>query len=880
MNLGLIVVTFSETALINSLNAVRLQSSQTAGTILELTGSSALDTCGGNVINIYLSSNDLNNLKKTPNLYTSAADTYLSFGAEAFQDTAGNPISQIDSDSAITVATFVRDTTSPEILSFALYDAYMLIEFSEAVSGSLDTTYLTLETGTSELTCSFSSYDFVVDSYSTKVRFGFSSIEACIQQAVSKYSTFLSVAAGFAMDTAGNSVRGVAAMQASAIIGTTTLHSFSMNLDKGELTLSFSYQINPLATRNNDGFIVLQDGSDTDRIVLQTSSMYPFPLSSSNVITETISQEDLNQLKLKFLSLSELAFEDASQHAVRPISSALPLQATEIIADTTAPKVVSFVLDINVPCLEISFSEPIDPASVTPSDLTVTDESEPPSFTISLPTDSLVSFEDSNTILNVNIGAPVWTEFLENTGKFNVHLSASSNLAQDVNENEILPVEKLPAQLAVSMTGFDLDMDNGQLSFTFSEDTALLSSRSEEILLFNSLCYDPPASVSPQSSHIKSPLSIQLSSIDLSAMKANSIGTSPDSVFLSFSRETFKTENNLAITPESALPVSTYTPDVTGPQVIKGAFDNYYKIFILYITFDEPVDVNTVDATALTLLLFDIWSDNTDSYTLTSADSIFFNTDEQYNTGIELHINAYDMNAIPSLNVYYLFASTQFMFDSSFVSDIFGNPMPGSTFQDAKTINVNELFRFTVDMNTGRLLLSIQAWYGIDTSTSDTTAYTLSGDSDQKVDTNSFSLQDVPIAYSQDCDYPGFSFSCIAMNMQEEDLTQIKANLNIFSDMSNSFISVVSGAFSDWYQSSNKVANGIQASIFGPNTTPPELLHSYTTVLQIACYWNSVSQFIFTQFSMQLSQFPVELFPLQQAQLYLAILKRVQSKVR
>ena len=834
MNLGLIALTFSETVLINSLNNVRLQSSQTAGTILELTGSSALDTCGGNVIKIYLSSNDLNNLKKTPNLYTSAADTYLSFGAEAFQDTAGNPITQIDSDHAITVATFVGDTTSPEILSYALYDAYMLIEFSEAVSGSLNTAYLILETGTS---CSFSSYGFVVDSYSTKVWFV---IEACIQQAVSKYSTFLSVMSGFAMDTAGNSVREVAEMQASAIIGATTLNSFSINLDKGELTLSFSYQINPLATRNNDGFIVLQDSSGTDRIVLQTSSMYPFPLSSSNVITETISQEDLNQLKLNslsFLSLSELAFEDTSgsQHAVQPISSALPLQATEIIADTTAPKVVSFVLDINVPRLEISFSEPIDPASVTPSDLTLTDESEPPSFTISLPTDSLVSFEDSKTIMNVIIGAPaseeltqVYSDFLESTGKFDVYLSASSNLAQDVSGNEILPVEKLPAQLAVSMTGFDLDMDNGQLSFTFSKDTALLSSSSEEILLFNSLCYDPPASVSLQSSHIKSPLSIQLSSIDLSAMKANSIGTSPESVFLSFSRETFKTENNLAVTPvpiESALPVSTYTPDQTGPQVIKGAFDNLYEIFILYITFDEPVDVNTVDATALTLLFFDIWSDNTDSYTLTGADAIFFNTDEQCNTGIELHINANDMNGIQSLsNVYYFFASTQFMFDSSFVSDIFGNPMPGSTFQDAKTININELFGFTVDMNTGRLLLSIQTWYGVDTSTSDTTAYTLSGDSDQKVDTDSLNLQDVPIAYSYDCDDLGFSFSCIAMNMQEEDLTQIKANLNIFSDMSNSFISVVSGAFSDWYQSSNKVASGIQAGSFGPDTTPPELL--------------------------------------------------------
>ena len=122
MDVGIISFTFTETVNTSSFvpSLITLQNAVTSTSEYQLTGGLVTKTDGIHV-NVTITVDDLNEIKKLRDVAVSKETTFMTFPAEMVKDMTGNKIvALVDGLSARRVTIFTNDTTKPQLVCFDL----------------------------------------------------------------------------------------------------------------------------------------------------------------------------------------------------------------------------------------------------------------------------------------------------------------------------------------------------------------------------------------------------------------------------------------------------------------------------------------------------------------------------------------------------------------------------------------------------------------------------------------------------------------------------------------------------------------------------------------------------------------------------------------
>ena len=260
------------------------------------------------VVVIKLSTEDLNEIKRRPNLATTRRNTvFISITEELVIDTFGNPNMPIFDLMAERVIAFGEDKVNPELVRYNLNlsSNELTLSFSETVDVStLNVSAFTLHsdvianasesyrlTGGTLLT---SNDPVVVLELSEE---DMNQLRNLTELAVSPDSTFLSITSSAIRDMNGNEVVEVTDFSVATYRKDEvppTLDSFHLDMNLGLLHLTFSETVN--ASSFDPSSITLQNDALDDALnyTLQNATLEDY---NSNILIASLSDEDQNQIK-------------------------------------------------------------------------------------------------------------------------------------------------------------------------------------------------------------------------------------------------------------------------------------------------------------------------------------------------------------------------------------------------------------------------------------------------------------------------------------------------------------------------------------------------------------------------------------------------------
>ena len=656
MSSEVLVLTFDEPVAASSLRPTSIT--------LQPTSSSALDTVpltGGNVtlvdstvIYVKLSKADLNTIKQNDNLATSANDTCISFTATMATDLAVPP-NQVLVGVACTEA-FAPDLVQPQLVSFAVNvnTSQLILNFDEPVDmTTFNVKAITLQssraavigvenftlTGGQESTLNQLQVTVTMTNADlNKVKQGFLLLRSLA-------TSFASIMAALVQDTSGNPITAISisnALQASMYIGdgrNPMLLTFDLDMNNGRLTLHFSETVN-VSTVNFGGITLQLDSS------VESNSTNFYTLTKGVVLTTSntpdvvllLNNTDVNALKTQgiatgnlttWITLSAAVKDTTALVALDVINGVNALPVTMYTPDTNLPMLQSFTIDMNAGTLTLSFNETVTALSLDATQLTlasgrnITDSAHTYTLTntssvasqLNLPTVTIIlSTTDLNRIKQL---ATLYTSVN------NSYLYLSSHAVADTSGNlntAILPPQAIRALLFTPdktlpvFVGFDLDMNMGTFTLTFSETVNPATLYVTGMTLYDddlepTVAYQlrgPYTNVSTPSNVII----VTVNNNDLNAIKAQSplLATS-DAGSPYTSSNTFLTMATFTVRDMSSnnvtgvyLPmrVSRFVPDTTPPQLL--SFSVNMNTSQLTLNFSETVLTSSLHPTYLSLL--------------------------------------------------------------------------------------------------------------------------------------------------------------------------------------------------------------------------------------------------------------------------------------
>ena len=355
------------------------------------------------------------------------------------------------------------------------------------------------------------------------------------------------------------------------------------------------------------------------------------------------------------------------------------------------------------------------------------------------------------------------------------------------------------------LQSFDLDMNTGTLTFTFSEPANANTLDPTQVTLQDS----PTAlntTVTVTLSNTTTTLSgngpvitLQLSQGDTDRIKASTeLATSVDNTFLSLTANAIQDVGGspvVPVSPSSALPVNTFTEDFTQPELASFSLD--LNVGSLQFTFSEAVNISTLNATGITLQSHP--SSPIIVFTLTggSVVSVSF-------TEMMLRLTTNDANVLRQMQgLATSVADTYLAVTSNIIQDYNGNslvPILPSAALRATQFTADtppEAVSFPVfDLNTG--MLSISFSEPVSASSVIITQFTLYSDRSSTA-TASYTLTGGVIASPDG--------SVLVIYLSREDLNQIKRHQNLCTNATNCIPAFTSQLVSDL---SGNLVNAIQ----------------------------------------------------------------------
>lgn len=282
LNSGTLLLNFNEAMNVSSLtvndNLFIANSTGPNSTHISLSGATTDSDFGLQVV-LQLTFEDMSRLKQRENLAVSPETTFLYFHSSLITDTSGNPVSEIESNTAQQTAHFIDDSTRPVLVEYSLDMAtepgIISFTFDEIVdASSLNASRIMLQrSATVNRSAGFSWHRLsngelrnvtLYDTQTVSMQLTEHDYETLKLKHIgdNATTTFLSTETGYVMDMAERHaaaiVNGVDARPVDTIIVDTTrprVQYFDVNMNAGQLSFALSEPVDP-DTFNPEGIQV------------------------------------------------------------------------------------------------------------------------------------------------------------------------------------------------------------------------------------------------------------------------------------------------------------------------------------------------------------------------------------------------------------------------------------------------------------------------------------------------------------------------------------------------------------------------------------------------------------------------------------------------
>jgi len=634
---GLITLTFDETVLASSLDASKLSFS----TLLllpmntyNLTGSLPYNQDDSTILEIYLLKIDLDALKI---IYGEAILAGSSLGIPYINPSRD---SNLSTSSAVTdmfgnflvsapvgPALFTGDTTNPTVDSFSLdMDALKLVlYFSEPVFTNVDISKITFQSKSSSSSVPLQIYQLTsgtlsnIHNSSSAVNIFISSFDAAqikgkLGLCKNKLSTYLSIATGLTVDMTNinptTSISKFAAMIATMFTADSTppwINNISFDMNTGIILLEFSEFVSELSLNKTFSFSNNIDES-YNKTVSHTA------IRSGYVFSYQFSNDDLNVIKSKQICYSAktcfVTVKPLWNDAFDNLLVVSPMAVDKLVVDVTAPKLVLFSsCNRDSGMIELSFSETVNISSVVFTLITLFDDFESATSSLSLTSYQHTTFTTNGPNLRFSLSDKdiynLDTVAAICTSKLNCWVTVDVDGIMDMQGNYAVTNYPLRVRtFSVSVTrprllNFILDMNDGSIDMFFDKVIDVDSIISAGLVLqegvsSNLYTIQSLTSSSPNSNNI----TVVLSPQDVLALKSRTLCKSFSNTYLSLSSAfisdvTLKKGNAVVpILSSSPLQTLSYRADIVGPSVV--AFSLNLVLNQLIIVANEPMNISAM----------------------------------------------------------------------------------------------------------------------------------------------------------------------------------------------------------------------------------------------------------------------------------------------
>ena len=511
LNQDQLVITFTESVLISSLNTSSLQLAGNVSdpdTYIDLTGGMVQPIPedsfpGAPVLLINLTQPDIIAIKTSGFLGLSVEDTFIRGFDGYVNDTSMSPSDESDFIQAQQV---VRDTVPVMLMSFDLdvNTGLLTLTFDDVVNAeSFDASAVTIQDGptanlsytltTSSSTNSSDGYVIAVDIGAVDL-FRLKSISGL---AVSSNTSYLTTLASTVDDPYGVDVIAVTdgkAYGVSTFVNDSQPPSFlgfSLNMNVSVLSLSFSEGVD-LSTLHTD-FITLFPSNDTsDNSSSFSITSGSFSQSADGTVIEiALSTDDMNAIKANpvlatsssdtYLQILDGSVKDLVGYDLAVTEDVFAVDS--FTPDENPPFLTAFVLDLNRGLLNLTFSETIDTESVDITAFTLQNRRRRNNFTpFHRLTNSMVLTDTDQPMITIEL-SPDDLNSLKLVRQLTIdeestYLTAESTAANDTSDNQVVPIAASDATITSGFTAdttepeliaFEFDRTPGVFTLTFSE---------------------------------------------------------------------------------------------------------------------------------------------------------------------------------------------------------------------------------------------------------------------------------------------------------------------------------------------------------------------------------------------------------------------------
>ena len=863
LNSSAIIFTFSEIVMASSFqtNLTTLLSSNVSTALNYTLQSTLRTTVDSNIINLPLSLQDGDQIKLTSGLGSAVDNTFISLLNNTITDFNNNRFEELDSPRQ--ASTVISDELEPSLTSYTLdvNSGRLDLQFTEPIDiSSINIPGITLYSADGNMGPSVTLSDSVANNTENASLVvvelsdtDLNNIRFFTNLGVQRSNTFLTLASGSFTDLANNLIQAIVlpgqqALMVTGDISGPVLESFTFDLNSGHLSLTFDEIIN-VFTANGNGFTLLNAANGPEMVTLTAPMIFS---DNRTVLTLVLSNDDLNSVKAfrnlatsesnTFLAMDSSAIEDVSDNSVQEILMSNPLMAQTLFNDTTSPRLLSFLINIDTGNITLIFSETVNVRdTLMPTEILFQDtRSASPNVTIRLSNMTTVQTQDSN-IVTVSASQQDVNRLFSNQLCLNesaCFLAFSENLVSDMSGNRIMSqlgedaiqvnqliIDPNPPQLAQFS---EIDFNQGTLTLrftktilpnTFMPQNITLSSTStltgDRIELMGGTVL---ASLGPE-------ITFELERNDLNTLKLDrTICGLQLACFIRFPQGTVL---DLAMNPVEAVDFGTISfieapqtliGDTTGPRVV--AYDLDLNLNTLMVEFDEPIQ----DFTASQVTVQDAFNASI-NFTLSASNVMLQSMD----TVATVFLQPSDIVALKSTDGLASDNTTTFFTHTAAIANDlrkgFGtgeNPaMPAingvnsiqvRTFTPDTTPPIFTEFT-SFDLNSGELTITFNEPVDIDTiaygnftllpSSSAATGVTISQGNVQYVDSSRLSIE---------------------LTISLQDLELVKSDLGLASERSTTFLRVDPGAITDTSDTVLSVSRRLQVVDFLPDRTSPNLL--------------------------------------------------------
>jgi len=432
MDAETMTLVFDETVSAASLDVRKISLATASSTAAYTLLAGSTSSADGTRIVVNLAKNDVYAIKLLPSIATSVSNTVILAADSMILDmaTTANGVAS----TLLGVTTLTADHTAPNLVSFDVNmdSGRITLHFDEPIHvSSFDVLSLTAQKssngadgnnvvleGAADVGATDGLQVDVVLTTLTLDRIKFNSV-----MYVSTITSYLSVRSTFAVDMAGNSIAPIlstAALRASSYqvdVTSPTLVQYELNMNIGELTLTFSETISEVSFTVTE--VQLQSAS---YVAAADIGSFAYTLTGgavsfsalSTVVTVQLTLLDMNILKQREIGRSAVAswlvftsstVQDKSGDRVVALVNGQNAQMAAVYTpDTTRPVVNSLSLSMNTGVLTLSFSETVRVSTLQTAQLTLQSTATGgQSVTF---TSSTVSTANNGPVVSVNIGAP------------------------------------------------------------------------------------------------------------------------------------------------------------------------------------------------------------------------------------------------------------------------------------------------------------------------------------------------------------------------------------------------------------------------------------------------------------------------------------------